>query len=214
LECDIVYTCSDAATAAATPFFNQMQPDEDGVIRRTFSRWTFPEMIARHRKNYNTDDTAYNYNSGRVDPNDQFALENWSFASMARSNGVRDLYQNFPYIVDEMFTEGTGGQYTGEGGQHPNMTHMTTTYVKIEPTGSVNGHRWNRNKQHYTDTWHYAGQDMDSLMDFKWGYGSLCWTSDFFEGGITNHADHPGSQSTFYANAGRGCETKLRIKLL
>lgn len=217
LECDVVYTCSDAATAAATPFFENIDAESDGVYRRIFTSWRFPEMlIRRYSRLQGRLNAEYNYSSGREFPNSITASENFKIDPVA-NNQLLEISRmgGIPGNYYDRYLRTTGGSaggyFLGSPFTSVNIADQALTYESfpaIQPTGQGASAK----RQAYGGNY-YDSMRNSPLSQATWGLYEVNWSGDFFEGGIVNHSDYTQGQATTYENAGRGCEIKLRVKI-
>jgi hypothetical protein len=214
LECDVVYTCSDAATAAATPFFQDLDAESDGVYRRVFTSWRFPEMlIRRYSRLQGRPNADYNDFSGREFPNSITASENYIIDQVANSglfniSGMWDVDYYDRYL--RAFGS-TGGYMLGDNFQSVSIADQALTYESY-PAIQSSGKGAPSKRQAYGNAY-FDNMRNRSLAQAYWGIVEVNWSGDFFEGGIVNHSDYTQGQATTYENAGRGCEINLRVKI-
>ena len=219
IECEVVYTCSDASTAANTPFFSNVPADSDGMFKRTFVKWKMPEIKIRRNDNYGLTSADYNWGNGKYIPQDPNALENWSWDSMAYYNG-RASIGIYP-TGNEMYSYGAGGQqwesqshYAGPPPPFTNPLNTQAAHYVMEPAFSSQGGGGPQGRAAYGYPWDSGGiRYSPSISSINWGVSDLTFSDDFFEGGQTTHSDYPQSNSTNYENAGRDAEVHLRVKI-
>jgi hypothetical protein len=213
MEYEIIYTCSNSTTAANTPFFENTVAESDGVHRRTFTIMKFPEIVIRRKDRFvPIPDSDYNSYTGRAFPNDIAASENYNMHVLF--NGVMPYsHPNATNMYTYNGSTGSEGLWRTDNIASDLTGNSTVAYstVALSDYGSGDIDKRQADGEYYIGN--MTGTLGNDINDFYWNLSSVRWSGDFFEGGICNHSDYPGSQTTTYENAGRGCETKLRIKI-
>lgn len=198
---EVNYTCSDAATAAATPFFDKVTPDSDGVYRRSFFKmWMTDHLIApKSFKTYNPNDPSstplYNdlqdfywntFAGHQFEYQDSDKRDAWTDSSGWFMNEFQptvgwDLYNDTKFVDGFIFPAYGYGRTTGQFGEQAHA--------------------------HYDP--YIVGMDNNyGVTSFTTGVNFLAWGPDFFENGSIAF---PAAGQT--SNEGRGCERLFKIKI-
>ena len=209
MEYEIIYTCSNSTTAANTPFFENTDADSDGIHRRTFTIMKFPDMLIRREKRFdNFPDSSMNFSAGRAFPNDITASENYRILDIG---SIQSPYGDPRY--QHYFSRGVDGSqgYYPTGGVYHNPSGTPARWYST--LALEDGEGGYLSTRHARGGYANSGMSGDFVNNAYWSIYNYQWSGDFFEGGICNHSDYTQGESTTYENDGRGCETKLRIKI-